>query len=425
MELSLYTAVYLFTNAFDTYLTYSFMKIFFKNNDMNKKAALFFYSFFYIATSIVYLFFSTAALNMISSLLVTFLITLCYKSKISKKIIVTVLNYLTLCTSEAIVAFTIGLSNIDPLQNTYYGDSFSLIMVELLAFIFIKIIGKFKDLSSDNPMPWSFLIAAVLIPVISVFFEIQLFMQDNVSNIVYALSLICVIILNFTIFYLYDSFTKAFNEKIQMEMIKQEIDYYHKQADLIQESSEGLKQIRHDMKNHIIVIEELAKTQDNDKILDYISNLYDKLGQAKVFSDTGIIAIDSVLNYKLTQAEKKGIDVTSEITIPNNLEFQSNDFVAILGNLLDNAIEATSKLNDNKYIKLHIKYNKGTVFIAVKNSFDGKLNIVGNEYKTTKDSDSLHGIGMKSIETTIKQYNGEMKVSHTNNEFLVKIILFS
>ena len=96
-----------------------------------------------------------------------------------------------------------------------------------------------------------------------------------------------------------------------------------------------------------------------------------------------------------------------------------------MGNLLDNAIEATSKLNDNKYIKLHIKYNKGTVFIAVKNSFDGKLNIVGNEYKTTKDSDSLHGIGMKSIETTIKQYNGEMKVSHTNNEFLVKIILFS
>lgn len=192
MELSLYTVVYLFTNAFDTYLTYSFMKLFFKNNDMNKKGAVFFYSLFYIATSIVYLFFSTAALNMISSLLVTFLVTLCYKSKISKKVIATVLNYLTVCTSEAIVAFALGLSNIEPLDKAYYGDSFSLIIVELLAFIFIKFIGKFKDLSSDNPMPWSFLIATVLISVISVFLEIQLFMQDNVSNTVYALSLMCV-----------------------------------------------------------------------------------------------------------------------------------------------------------------------------------------------------------------------------------------
>lgn len=417
--------VYLFINAFDTYLMYLFMRLFFKNDFISKKAAVFVYSLYYVVSTLVYALFSFVFLNMISSIIVTFIVTLCYRSKISKKIIVTLLNYATMNICEGVVAAAIGLGGVDVFEISHYGDSFCLIAVALLDFAVIKIIGKFQNLNSNAPIPHTFSIIAILVPCVSVLFEILLFMQKNVSNIVYALSLICVIILNFTIFYLYDSFTKAFDEKIQMEMIKQEIEYYHKQADLIQESSEGIKQIRHDMKNHIIVIEELAKIQDNDKILDYISNLYDKLGQAKVFSDTGIIAIDSVLNYKLTQAEKKGIDVTSEITIPNNLEFQSNDFVAILGNLLDNAIEATSKLNDNKYIKLHIKYNKGTVFIAVKNSFDGKLNIVGNEYKTTKDSDSLHGIGMKSIETTIKQYNGEMKVSHTNNEFLVKIILFS
>lgn len=417
--------VYLFINAFDTYLMYLFMRLFFKNDFISKKAAVFVYSLYYVVSTLVYALFSFVFLNMISSIIVTFIVTLCYRSKISKKIIVTLLNYATMNICEGVVAAAIGLGGVDVFEISHYGDSFCPIAVALLDFAVIKIIGKFQNLNSNAPIPHTFSIIAILVPCVSVLFEILLFMQKNVSDLVYALSLICVIILNFTIFYLYDSFTKAFDEKIQMEMIKQEIEYYHKQADLIQESSEGIKQIRHDMKNHIIVIEELAKIQDNDKILDYISNLYDKLGQAKVFSDTGIIAIDSVLNYKLTQAEKKGIDVTSEITIPNNLEFQSNDFVAILGNLLDNAIEATSKLNDNKYIKLHIKYNKGTVFIAVKNSFDGKLNIVGNEYKTTKDSDSLHGIGMKSIETTIKQYNGEMKVSHTNNEFFVKIIIFS
>ena len=85
MELSLYTVVYLFTNAFETYVVYSFMNLFFKNNYINKKSAIFVYALFYIVTSIVYLFFSVVALNMLISFLVTFLITLCYKSKFLKK----------------------------------------------------------------------------------------------------------------------------------------------------------------------------------------------------------------------------------------------------------------------------------------------------------------------------------------------------
>ena len=425
MEFSLYTVVYLFTNAFNTYVTYSFMKVFFKENYLYRKAAINFYALFYIITSCVYIFFPSFLMNIISSLGATFLITLSYKSKLSKKIIVTVLNYLTFFICEAIVACIIGVSNISPLQNTYFGNSFSLVVVEILAFIFVKIIGKFKNLNCDTPMPWTFMITIILVPLISIFFEIQLFMQENISDIIYALSLICVLILNFIIFYIYDSNTKAFNEKIKTEMIKQEIEYYHKQAELIQKNSEEIKHLRHDMKNHMIAIKELSKNKETDKVLEYISTLSDKLEPSYVFSATGIIEIDSVLNYKLTQAEKKGIDITSEIIIPNDLKIQSNDFVTILGNLIDNAIEAASKLSDNKYIKINIKYSKGTILIAIKNSYDGKLNMLNNEYITTKDDPELHGIGIKSVETAIKKYDGDMIINHTDDEFYTKVLLIA
>ena len=401
------------------------MRLFFKNDFISKKAAVFVYSLYYVVSTLVYALFSFVFLNMISSIIVTFIVTLCYRSKISKKIIVTLLNYATMNICEGVVAAAIGLGGVDVFEISHYGDSFCLIAVALLDFTVIKIIGKFQNLNSNAPIPHTFSIIAILVPCVSVLFEILLFMQKNVSDLVYALSLICVVSLNFLLIYLYDSISKLFDKKIETEMAKQETKYYHKQAELIQNNSQEIKQLRHDMKNYTIALSELIKNNENEKALKYISSVSGILEPAKIYCNTGILSIDSIVNYKFTRAEEIGISVDSEITIPNNLNLNSNDLVAILGNLLDNAIEATSKLNDNKYIKLHIKYNKGTVFIAVKNSFDGKLNIVGNEYKTTKDSDSLHGIGMKSIETTIKQYNGEMKVSHTNNEFFVKIIIFS
>ncbi len=148
------------------------------------------------------------------------------------------------------------------------------------------------------------------------------------------------------------------------------------------------------------------------------------LPPAKIYCDTGILSLDSIVNYKFTIAEKSGISVNSEIAIPYDLNLPSNDLIAIIGNLLDNAVEATSKAEE-KYIKFHLEYFKGTIIIFVKNSFDGRLNISDNTYKTTKQDDSaMHGIGLKSIKSAIDNYNGEMVINHTDNEFSVKIILF-
>ena len=88
-------------------------------------------------------------------------------------------------------------------------------------------------------------------------------MQKNVSDLVYVLSLICVVSLNFLVIYLYDSISKLFNERIETEIAKQETEYYHKQAELIQENSQEVKQLRHDMKNYTIALSELIKNNEN------------------------------------------------------------------------------------------------------------------------------------------------------------------
>ena len=423
MNSVLYYIVFLVLNAFDTYIIYQFMKSFFKDNYNNKKFTLILYVIYYSISSLIYIFLSNFVLNLTSSVLLVFMLTIGYRSKISTKVISTILAVLTFLTAEIIIAVLIGAINMDLTKHTYYGTELTLLAVSILKYLFVKIISRFGNLNGDIKPPKSFLLIAVFVPLISVFLEMQLITQNNISEIIYASTLVCVVLLNFMVFYLYDSITKLFTEKVNAAAAKQKSIYYQKEAQLLEQNMGEIKKLRHDMKNHLIVISELSKKHGDTDITDYISALSEKMVRAEEYSQTGILSLDSIINYKLTQAKQSGIKVSCEITVPNDLKIASDDFVTIIGNLLDNAIEATEKIQDDKYIFLNIRYTKGTLLINVKNSFDGILNIKNNQFETTKKDTMLHGIGMQSIENAIRNYNGEMITSYNDLEFITKIIL--
>lgn len=423
MNSVLYYIVFLVLNAFDTYIIYQFMKSFFKNNYSDKTFTLILYIIYYFISSLIYIFLSNFVLNLTSSVLLVFMLTLGYRSKISTKIISTILAVLTFLTAEIIIAVLIGATNMDLTKHTYYGTELSLLAVSLLKYLFVKIISRFRNLNGDIRPPRSFLLIAFLVPLISIFLEMQLITQNNISEIIYASTLVCVVLLNFMVFYLYDSITKLFTEKVNAAAAKQKSIYYQKEAQLLEQNMGEIKKLRHDMKNHLIAISELSKKHGDTDITDYISALSGKMVQAEEYSQTGILSLDSIINYKLTQAERSSISVSCEIALPDDLNIEADDFVTIIGNLLDNAIEAAEKTQNDKYIFLNIRYTKGTLFITIKNSFDGVLNIKNHRFQTTKKDTALHGIGLQSIEAAIRKYNGELLTSHSDTEFIVKIIM--
>ncbi|MBQ8134827.1 MAG: GHKL domain-containing protein [Clostridia bacterium] len=423
MNSVLYYIVFLVLNAFDTYIIYQFMKSFFKDNYNDKTFTLILYIIYYSISSLIYIFLSNFVLNLTSSVLLVFMLTMGYRSKISTKLISTILAVLTFLTAEIIIAVLIGAINIDLTKHTYYGTELTLLAVSILKYLFVKIISRFRNLNGDIKPPKSFLLIAVFVPLISVFLEMQLITQNNISEIIYASTLVCVVLLNFMVFYLYDSITKLFTEKVNAAAAKQKSIYYQKEAQLLEQNMGEIKKLRHDMKNHLIAISELSKKHGNTDVTDYISALSEKMVRAEEYSQTGILSLDSIINYKLTQAKQSGIKVSCEIAVPNDLKIASDDFVTIIGNLLDNAIEAAEKIQDDKYIFLNIRYTKGTLLITVKNSFDGILNIKNKQFQTTKKDTSLHGIGLQSIENAIRNYNGEMITSYNDLEFITKIIL--
>ena len=283
---------------------------------------------------------------------------------------------------------------------------------------------EIKNVKVNMPVPKEFVIAVILTPITSIFLEILIFQQENIDDKIVMASLICVILLNFIMIYLYDSLSKTFEERTQMELVRREKTYYHNQSELLQRSDEELRQFRHDIKNKILVIVQMLEKNETERIRGYISQMTEKLDNTKMFSQSGNIVIDSIVNYKLNKAKELGVEIKCNIAVPTKIEMEDDDIVIILGNLLDNAIEATCILEKNKYIDINFDYNKDCIFITIKNSYDNIINIVNGAIKTRKKDDVLHGIGLKSVRTSVEKYNGIITFEHKDNEFIANVILY-
>ena len=161
---------------------------------------------------------------------------------------------------------------------------------------------------------------------------------------------------------------------------------------------------------------------ENEEVKKYIGNIAEKIEKNEIYCSTGNVALDSVINYKLRKASEQNIQIYSNITIPSNIREGVEDLVTIIGNLLDNAIEACENLTEGKYLEIKMKYKQGTMFIEVKNRYDGIVKMRSGKIATKKEDKTLHGIGLKSVESAVNNHNGTMKVDFNEKEKIIAYV---
>lgn len=99
------------------------------------------------------------------------------------------------------------------------------------------------------------------------------------------------------------------------------------------------------------------------------------------------------------------------------------DIAVIIGNLLDNALEATVR-SPKRWIDIKINYTKGRLIIEIQNSFDGVIHNNSEGIQTRKEDKSSHGLGIKSIQTSIKKFDGVMKIHYDETTFSTKVLMY-
>lgn len=225
-------------------------------------------------------------------------------------------------------------------------------------------------------------------------------------------------------------------EKNSRIILEKQIDNMQEHIAEIEHVYSGIRSMKHDMKNTLSVIMQLAagkEETENAELQAYLSELNRTMDRLEFQFRTGNTVVDTLLNMKYHEAVRTIPDMQMDadrLLFPDNLLIQSYDIGIILGNALDNAIEACRKLKGKEtdaetFIRLS-SFRKGKmIFIEIANSFDG--NVIRKrqaEFPVTDKVDKeAHGIGLSNIKSAAGKYHGAIEWSANNKVFTLSIML--
>jgi sensor histidine kinase regulating citrate/malate metabolism len=181
---------------------------------------------------------------------------------------------------------------------------------------------------------------------------------------------------------------------------------------------------KHDIRHHLHTIKSMLDAGN------YIaaSQYFEKFSETEIYQNVDILCrnftADSILKYYMSIAINNDIEFKVNLDIPENIKIDNLDLSIVIGNCVENAIEACNNIKDksHKYIVIKAEVKGFNLVIKIKNSFNGKIINEDNIIKTSKKSQE-HGIGLSNVRKICEKYNGFFNVKYTESEFEANIIM--
>lgn len=216
----------------------------------------------------------------------------------------------------------------------------------------------------------------------------------------------------------------AEKSELEYQLSKQEAEITHVslQEEEIRILHQNVRRLKHDMKNHMMVLASYLNSNDYEAAKTYTSEILDKLNAMHSYIETGNSLLNHILNEKLELARNKGISIQAEIETLSFSNMKSIDFSALLTNLLDNAIEAGCKELFPE-LRIRIGTERGYQTIRVKNRITDSVLRSNPELETTKNERDLHGLGIRQIKEIVDSYNGMYDFYEEDGFFCVGVFI--
>ncbi len=227
---------------------------------------------------------------------------------------------------------------------------------------------------------------------------------------------------------LQDKYESVFAERAELayayQQLKEETEERKFQEEEIRSLHQNIRRIKHDMKNHFMVLASYLASEDYNSARAYSSEILDKLNTMNSYVETGNSLMNYIVNKKFQVAREQGIRIKAEI---ENLAFskmKSVDFSALLTNLLDNAIEAEIREKEGiRELNLVITKKQGYEAICVKNRIEHSVLKRNPDLQSVKDDAANHGIGVSRIKEIVEIYNGIYDIYEDDGFFCVSVFI--
>ncbi|MDE7202284.1 MAG: GHKL domain-containing protein [Lachnospiraceae bacterium] len=293
------------------------------------------------------------------------------------------------------------------------------------------IISHCKKDNHYSEIPLPYFLTILLIPVSSIYMIHHIFLIAAVHSeymMFSATASFLLLIVNYVIFEVYDWISRNAELREQNRLYAQQLDLCSQQAEERESLYLEIRRIRHDLKNHLSGLLGMVQTGQNSEAEKYIKQMLDVGAgdRPEEVSHSGNIVVDSLINHAYAAAQKNNIQFNVNVLVPASLPFESGHLAIVLGNLLENALEACQDILDGKkFIRLDISYTKDVFQLCIKNNYQTKRkkDNIGH-YLTTKDDTIYHGLGLSSINHAVINYQGQMDITDNDNIFQVIVVMY-
>lgn len=221
------------------------------------------------------------------------------------------------------------------------------------------------------------------------------------------------------------------NQKIEVSVYQDRIKEMEQHIGDIENLYDGIRGMKHDMKNYIADMDALMNQQsehrsDQAALKQYLTSLRASVDQLDMKYNTGNPVTDAIIQRYVQLTQKNDIDFQADFIFPSNMNIDAFDLSIIINNALDNALEACKRQKEGKRtIELNAYQRENMFFIIIKNSFDGTLtrNKIDGRLMTTKTDSKNHGLGLRNIQVCAEKYYGKAETTVKEKEFELAVML--
>ena len=413
----------------ETLISYVFFSRVSKSKYNLWKSILIGSAIFFIGVIANILFQNSIFINTLTFSAISFLFSIiCFDIKIKKALFYSVLSSAFMCATELIAIFSISaLFNI---ELTSYNDNTYILLADVLTskfFYFITLLilsGIINKNQKTSKIPLSFyLFPTAVLSSLTMFWYILTTYQLS-KNTMIVITCVSVFLFLSTIL-LFISYHYNAEKEQELLLLRQESEKLNtdlKYFDILENQNNNLRAYAHDTKNHLSAIRNL---NTNSEIEMHLLKMSESLAQYSKVCHSGNHTLDVVVDKYVTECNINGVNFEFDIKNNNLSTIEPYDTVTILGNLLDNALEA-AKTSAQKTVSFETDYRNNFSVIIVSNSCDKNPLSDGRTLPlTTKINKQLHGFGLKSVKNTLKKYNGDISFDYYNREkvFVVTVMI--
>ena len=377
----------------------------------------------YLFILIIYLFvIRNDIVNLLSILIVNFLqLKFLYNSKVKSAVfhsfLLIIIQFISETSAAYIFSWILNISSNQVVENYFeFGSITSL----LIYFTLTKLLSMFATKENRSKLSGkNFVLFLLPVSSVAIVLVLRSLTVDKkltaFQNVLCIGSMLLLLAANIAMFLVYETSLKNSERLFTLEMAHQKKELDEQYFSILQKSNDDMQILAHDFKNHLSYVRNLDSVEDIDK---YIDKVYPEIERFQQTASAGNKTLDVILGKYTSICQMKAVEFKTDIKNANLAQVESVDLIALLNNLLDNAVEA-AETSESKRITLTLV--KDTQFmdkLVIANSCDTAPAQSGDKLLTRKKKGALHGTGLKSVKKVCDRYGANYTWEYDSEEHL-------